>query len=105
VVRQGLGARRAALDAGAGWPAIGAHAEAPLGRPVTRARTYSRLALSVARSAERLDRYERLRFASEVPAEFLAFERSLCERRCLALLDAVRNADDPRFRWEHEGLA
>jgi NaMN:DMB phosphoribosyltransferase len=79
---------------------------APTGVAVTRTtRSLGHLAVSVIRSAERLDRLEAVGRSRDVPAEILAHERALLERRCLRLLDAVRYDDDPTWRWDQEARA
>ena len=79
----------------------------PAGCPLTRrVRTFAELAHYAAKSAARLDRLEQIqRERDDDIGVIVDHERALLERRCLAILDAVRRMDEPAYRWAEESRA
>ena len=79
----------------------------PAGCPLTRrVRTFAELAHYAAKSAARLDRLEQIqRERDDDIGVIVDHERALLERRCLAILDAVRHMDEPAYRWAEEARA
>ena len=61
-----------------------------------RAVTYRYLAGQIEHSAARLEKLQ----GSNAPAWFVQQNRAILERQTLRLLEAIRHADDPHWRWD-----